>query len=398
MGSTVSHNNLDYISTWFYLGAQYIKGTNAQFAFVTTNSICQGEQVEPLWGYILQQNLEISFAYSSFKWTNNARHNAGVTCTIVGVRNINGQPKYLFSESQRNEVKDINPYLTGGRSMIVEKRSLPLSIEIPQLRFGSMPNDDGQLTLDEYEKQQLLSDSPKAEKFIKLFLGSQEFIRGEMRYCLWIEDDQVEEALQIPQIRERVEKCKEARANSKRETTRLLAQWPYKFGEIRYDKGQCIILPRVSSERRLYIPIDYLSAETVVSDSAFALYDAPLWLFGVLTSAMHMAWVRTVGGRLKTDYRYSAGLCYNTFPFPKLSEAKRSEIEEAATTVLLTREEYPAQTLADLYDPDGMPQDLREAHQRLDDLVESCYPGYPFASDEARLECLFRLYEKMTHA
>lgn len=282
--------------------------------------------------------------------------------------------------------------------MIVEKRSLPLSIEIPQLRFGSMPNDDGQLTLDEYEKQQLLSDSPKAEKFIKLFLGSQEFIRGEMRYCLWIEDDQVEEALQIPQIRERVEKCKEARANSKRETTRLLAQWPYKFGEIRYDKGQCIILPRVSSERRLYIPIDYLSAETVVSDSAFALYDAPLWLFGVLTSAMHMAWVRTVGGKLETRYRYSAGLCYNTFPFPKLSEAKRSEIEEAATTVLLTREEYPALTLADLYDPDGMPQDLREAHQRLDDLVESCYPGYPFASDEARLECLFRLYEKMTHA
>ena len=398
MGSTVSHNNLDYISTWFYLGAQYIKGTNAQFAFVTTNSICQGEQVEPLWGYILQQNLEISFAYSSFKWTNNARHNAGVTCTIVGVRNINGQPKYLFSESQRNEVKDINPYLTGGRSMIVEKRSLPLSIEIPQLRFGSMPNDDGQLTLDEYEKQQLLSDSPKAEKFIKLFLGSQEFIRGEMRYCLWIEDDQVEEALQIPQIRERVEKCKEARANSKRETTRLLAQWPYKFGEIRYDKGQCIIVPGVSSERRTYIPMDYLNSGTVVSNAAFAVYDAPLWLFGVLTSAMHMAWVRTVGGRLKTDYRYSAGLCYNTFPFPKLSEAKRSEIEEAATTVLLTREEYPALTLADLYDPDGMPQDLREAHQRLDDLVESCYPGYPFASDEARLECLFRLYEKMTHA
>ena len=203
-------------------------------------------------------------------------------------------------------------------------------------------------------------------------------------------------AKSIDSVNKRICKCHEIRENSTRESTKILADSSYKFGEIRYKESECIIIPAVSSERREYIPIGYLQEGTVVLNSAFAVYDAPIWLFGILTSKMHMAWVKTVGGRLKTDYRYSAQLCYNTFPFPSISEEKKKQIEEAAENVLVTRAFYPERTLAELYDPDKMPEDLKEAHAALDDIVESCYPGYPFANDEARLECLFKLYEKMT--
>ena len=266
------------------------------------------------------------------------------------------------------------------------------------MSFGSMPNDGGHLLLDEYEKEQLLLEDSRVESLLHPLLGALEFIRGEKRYCLWITDDLLPLALSIKSVALRIEKCRESRASSKRVSTNALADTPHQFGEIRYKDSNCIIVPGVSSEQRKYIPIGYLDAGTVITNSAFAVYDAPLWLFGLLTSAMHMVWVKTVGGKLETRYRYSAQLCYNTFPFPKISSEKKAEIEEAAEEVLITREYYPEKTLAELYDPDKMPQDLREAHAKLDDIVESCYPGYPFASDEARLECLFKLYEKMTAA
>ena len=221
-----------------------------------------------------------------------------------------------------------------------------------------------------------------------------EFINGITLYCLWIHDSQLAIANGIPPIQQRIEGNRQFRLYESVDG-QTLADRPHQFRK-HPDDSEKIIIPAVSSERREYIPMGLLDAETVVSNSAFAIYDAKTWLFGILTSRMHMTWVRTVGGRLKTDYRYSAQLCYNTFPFPKVSEAKKKEIEEAAEEVLITRENYPGQTLAELYDPDTMPQDLREAHARLDDIVESCYPGYPFANDEARLECLFRLYERMT--
>lgn len=205
-----------------------------------------------------------------------------------------------------------------------------------------------------------------------------------------------EEADAIQVIHKRIQKCQQTRLESKRASTRKLAEKPYSFGEVRYKETECIIVPGVSSENRKYIPIGYLDKGTVITNSAFAIYDASLWLFGILTSEMHMVWVRTVGGRLETRYRYSAGLCYNTFPFPSISDTKKSEIEEAATNVLLARENYPEKTLADLYDPEKMPEDLRAAHEELDAIVESCYPGAPFPNEEARLECLFKLYEKMT--
>ena len=229
---------------------------------------------------------------------------------------------------------------------------------------------------------------------IRKIYGSEEFINGNNVYCLWINDEQLPLAMNIPPIRKRIEANKHFRLHESKDG-QALADRPHQFREHPED-AEKIIIPRVSSENRTYIPMGYLDQKDIVSDSAFALYDAQTWLFGILTSKLHMVWVKTVGGRLKTDYRYSAQLCYNTFPFPKISAEKKKEIEDAAEEVLLTRENYPDKTLADLYDPNKMPKDLLEAHKKLDDIVESCYPGYPFASDEARLECLFKLYENMT--
>lgn len=385
---------LDYISIWFYLASKYIQSSKAKYAFVTTNSICQGEQVSVLWPEILSMGQEIQFAYSSFKWSNNAKNNAGVTVIIIGIAAENNKQKILFQGEKQLMTESISPYLsTGSRSIVYKQTIVPHGY--PKMCFGCMPYDNGHLLLNPYEYQEIIQAYPNSTKFIKRIYGSEEFINDKERYCLWIDDEQLNEALENDLIAKRIEKTKAYRLKSVDAGGRKLAKRSHQFRE--HPKlSPCIIIPRVSSERREYIPMGYLKAGTVVSDSAFAVYDAETWLFGLLTSKMHMAWVKTVGGRLKTDYRYSAQLCYNTFPFPSINGTKKEQIAEAAEEVLITRELYPDKTLADLYDPDTMPQDLREAHEALDELVDSCYPGYPFANDEARLECLFKLYEKMT--
>lgn len=395
MSDEIAFNNLDYIAVWFYKGANYIHSSNAQCAFVTTNSICQGEQVALLWPYIFNLNCEISFAYTSFKWSNNAKYNAGVTCSIVGLENENKGTKRIYNKDRIEVVTTINPYLSGGDAIIVKERTRSLSFD-QQMSFGSMPNDNGHLLLSPYERDTIIKDYPESEKLILPILGSKEFIRGEIRYCLWITEGLLPLAQSIPPIASRIDKCRKVRENSTRQSTQRLAQKPYQFGEVRYKNSPSIIIPSVSSERRTYIPMGLLSPGTVIANSAFAIYDAPTWLFGVLMSKIHMAWVKAVGGRLETRYRYSAQLCYNTFPFPKLSEAKRKRLTEAAEDILVTRAMYVDKTLADLYDPDTMPQDLREAHDRLDGLVDSCYSTQPLHDDEERLSILFRLYGKMT--
>ena len=398
MQDKITFNNLDYIATWFYIGSEYIKKSKSRLAFVTTNSICQGEQVALLWSYILSLGTEIYFAYSSFKWSNNAKNNAGVTCTIIGLRNFSAykdDPKYLFNRDEKKMIDNINPYLTNGTNTFVTKQGVTIS-DLPPIAFGSMPNDGGMLLLSEQEKANLIDEDERATQLIHQILGSQEFIRGEKRFCLWITDDLLPLALSINSVRKRIENCQKNREESSRNSTNLLASTPYKFGEIRYKDSECIIIPAVSSERREYIPIGYLPAGTVVSNSAFAVYDAPQWLFAILTSKMHMAWVKTVGGRLKTDYRYSAQLCYNTFPFPTISEAQKAELASLAQDVLDLREEHFDMTLGEMYNPETMPEDLKEAHHRLDLAVEHCYRPEPFTSDEERLECLFKLYVKMT--
>lgn len=386
---------LDYITIWFYLGAKYIKETKAEFAYVSTNSICQGEQVAVLWSLILSMNEEISFAHTSFKWANNAKYNAGVTVIVVGVSNKNKSTKHLYTTDKQISTPTINPYLSIGTSIIVHKE-IHTPKGYPKLCFGCMPYDGGNLLMDSAEYEDFIAKYPSDSHYLRLMYGSEEFINGKPRHCLWIDDNEAEDALRNEEIARRVERTRNLRLDSTDTSCLKLAERPYQFREHPDLNREKIIIPRVSSERRKYIPMGFLDKGFVISDSAFAIYDASLWLFGILTSEMHMIWVRTVGGRLETRYRYSAGLCYNTFPFPSIPDTKKSEIEEAATNVLLARANYPEKTFADLYDPDKMPEDLREAHEELDRIVESCYPGAPFANDEARLECLFRLYEKMT--
>lgn len=391
------YKKLDYIAVWFIKAAEYCKQSDASYAFVSTNSISQGEQVALLWPIIFNNGLEIKFAYTSFKWSNNAKSNAAVTVVIIGVGNKSkNTKKKLFSDTIRI-VENINPYLNSGADLIVKAAYSPLN-GMQEMTYGCKANDDGNLILEQYEIDKLLREYPVAEKFIKPLMGSLEFIRDEHRFCLWIDDVDFSEAYSIPPIRDRIERNRIYRQNGSAEAKRL-AERPHQFREhyhISERSKEKILVPRVSSERREYIPIGYVDKDTIISDSAFAVYDAEKWLFALLTSKMHNLWVRAVGGRLKTDIRYSATLCYNTFPFPKLTEAQKKELSILADNIITVREEEYELTLGKMYNPETMPEDLRKAHHQLDLAVERIYRPEPFASDEERLAHLFKLYAKMT--
>ena len=388
-------NNLDYIACWFYKGTQYLQNINAKVAFVSTNSISQGEQVGILWTHILDENIEIDFAYQSFKWKNNAKDNAGVTVAIIGLRNSSSKPKYLYIDNIKQEVKNINAYLVNAENIIVNKRSKPLS-KLKEMSFGSMPNDGGNLLLTQEEKNKLVENYPETNKLIKNFSGSQEFINGQNKYCLWITDENQDLAFANPTIKDKIEKCQRHREKSDREATNKLASNPHKFAEIRFKNSDSIIVPRVSSENRQYIPCGFLNTDSIISDSAEAIYDAEPWIFGVVSSLIHMVWVKAVGGSLETRIRYSSVLCYNTFPFPNISQKQKEEITELVFGVLDEREKHSQKPLAQLYDPNKMPEGLRKAHHALDKAIEQCYRPKPFESDEERLEYLFKMYEEMT--
>ena len=394
LGSVKSHRRFDYIANWFFLGSKYIKGSKARFAFVSTNSICQGEQLS-LWDEVLK-NTEIGFAYTTFNWSNNAKYNAGVSVVIIGIRGKSKERCFLYEGEEKKEVDSISPRLSNEPLYVsIQKQTKSIS-KLPEMRRGNMPNDKELLRLSVYERKQMLDNYPESRKFIRLQVGSEEFINNIERYCLWITDDDYFSAMSIPPIKERVDAVREYRLNSKDTTLHEQAKRPHQFREF-FECGEwSLLIPIVSSGRRDYIPIGFPPNKTIVPNSAQVIYNADSYLFGLLSSKMHNLWVKKNAGRMRSDFRYSIFLCYNTFPFPKISAKKKQEIESAAEDVLITREYYPEKTLAELYDPDKMPKDLREAHARLDDIVESCYPGYPFASDEARLECLFKLYEKMT--
>lgn len=396
LGHFESYKKLDYIACWFYNGSQYIKNTNTKLAFVTTNSICQGEQVILLWKPIFENNIEIFFAYSSFKWSNNAKYNAGVTVAIIGISNKSNEHKKLYSNNSFVVTKNINAYLLSAGNIFIENLSKSKNPDFAIMLKGSSPTDDGALILSKTERDNFIEKYPNNIDWVKIFIGSEEFINGKERYCLWINDNVSEQAFANDFVAGRLEKCRKMRLTSPKIATQKMADFPWVFGERRYSASESIIIPRHSSENRDYIPIGFLDENTVIADSAFAIYDAQLWLFGILTSKMHMAWVKAVGGKLETRYRYSATLCYNTFPFPKITDIKRTEIEQAAEDVLMAREQHSEKTLAQMYDPGHMPANLREAHSKLDRMVESCYRPAPFHSDEERLEHLFALYEKMT--
>lgn len=385
--------NLDYIALWFIKGSRYISGTKAKLAFVSTNSVSQGEHVALMFPKIFEQGLEIGFAYTSFKWENNAKNNAAVIVVVIGLRNISSKQKYIFSDGRQIETNRINGYLVScDTNIMINRRSKPLS-QLPSINFGNMPIDGGNLTLTDEERKTVIDQG--GEKFLKRFLGSAEFIRGISRWCLWITDETYSEADKVPFIKDRLQRVSAFRAVSKREDTIKLSKLPWRFGWVSYRPTNSIIIPKVSSERRIYIPIGFLDKNSVVSDLAFAIYDARPWVFGLLSSRMHMAWVRTVAGRLKTDFRYSSGIVYNNFPVPSLNETDKGKIEEKLFPILDARENHSEKSLGEMYDPDKMPEDLRVAHQELDELVDKIYRRQPFKNDEERLTHLFNMYETM---
>lgn len=389
-----NYKSLDYISAWFIKGVNYIQNFNAQFAFVSTNSICQGEQVALLWPPIFDKNLEISFAHTSFKWNNNAKANAGVTVIIVGIRNNSKLEKYLFSESRKYAVNNINAYLANAQNIIVEKRNKILS-NFPEMVKGSSPTDGGNLLLSLMEKNNLLN-SNLPQSLIKRYVGAFEFINDDERYCLWLSDDDALKYIHIEELDKRLNNVRLMRNASPKQATKDYATKPHRFIEIRHkETPTSIIIPRVSSSRRTYLPCSFLDNNSIISDSAQAIYSSETFIFSILSSLLHLTWVRAVAGYLKTDYRYSNLLCYNTFPCPSISKAQKQELEQCVFRILEERENHSEKTLAQLYDPDKMPQGLREAHRLNDLAVERCYRSKPFENDEERLEYLFKLYEKM---
>jgi len=400
---TKDFGKLDYVSLWYKLGADYIRGNNqAKMALVSTNSICQGEQVALLWPRVLGDELEICFAYQSFKWKNSARNNAGVTVIIVGIANKNEGKKYIFNgDDGQNQhlVAKINPYLTNGETVYIQSRSKPLS-GFPEMIYGSEPREGGNLMIDRFQYQDLTNKDPLIKKYIKKVSGSNEQLNRIERYCFWVDDSEIENSVLHSEIANRFERVKKYRLTSKRADTVKLAYKPNNFTSNTYREATAIIVPIVSSENREYLPVDFLDKNTVILNSAQAIYDPEPWIFGVISSKMHMVWVRAVGGRLKTDLRYSSSLIYNTFPFPPLTDSYKQALEQCVDRVIFTREEYPELTLAQLYDPKKMPENLRAAHADLDTAIDTIYMRHlnrrkPFESDGERLEVLFEMYEGM---
>ena len=392
---------LDYVTAWHLKAAQYIQNTRTKVAFVSTNSISQGEQVGVLWGVLFNfYKVKIHFAHRTFSWSNEAKGNAAVHCVIVGFATFDVVDKRIFDYEQikgeptERKVKNINPYLVEGNDSTISSRKEPIC-NAPKIVYGSMANDGGNLILSEDEKNQILTKEPGSEKFIRLFLGSDEFINNVKRYCLWLNNVKPEELRNLPLIKSRVEAVKTHRNNSKRPTTQKLAAFPHLFGEIRQSESNYLLIPGVSSENRKYIPIGFMPPEVIASDLARMVPNATLYYFGIITSEMHMAWVRQICGRLKSDYRYSNSLVYNNYPFPlSPTEAQNKKVEDAAQAVLDARSKYPNSSLADLYDPVTMPPDLVKAHQALDKAVDLCYRPQAFGTELARVEFLFGLYEQ----
>ncbi len=389
--------NLDYIACWFFKASEYIHHANAKYAFVSTNSICQGLHIPTLWPYIFKKHLEIEFAYKGFKWKNHALDNAGVTCIIIGVRNISkNNNKYLYNQDNKQRYKNINAYLIDYKNIFIKETKTPISPQMPIMTLGSMPVCGSSLLLVPQEYNHITNLYPEIKQIIKKAIGSREFLYKENRYCLWIEDNDLSIANNIPEIVSRIANVKRERVKSSKLATQKLSKTPHKFGEIRYNKSKALLIPRVSSEFLSYIPIGYIDAKSIILDSAQAIYHAEHYVFGIISSHLHMVWTKTLAGQLETRYRYSSTLCYNTFPVPKLSKQQKEIIKGLSLQIIAIRNQYPEKTIAYMYHANTMPTDLRHAHHNLDLIVEKCYRSKPFKNDSERLEHLFQLYEKTT--
>jgi len=399
-GAWVKHPKLakttDFVTGWFARFFDYADQVpDVVAAFVATNSVCQGQQAIDVWPVAFERGCEIRFAHTSFEWENLAAHNAGVTVVIVGMGKNSTLPKRLYQGDRVKQCSSIGPYLVPDSLAYVQKASMPIGEQSIML-FGNMPRDGGNLLLDSDTATKISAHDAAAQPFIKRLCGSEDLINGKLRYCLWIKDDEVESAKKSDFIAQRLKLVAENRSRSDAGSTRDFSKRPHRFVQIAgVAKENVIMVPKVSSESRLYLPVDFATSDTIVSDLAFALYDAPLWNLALIASRLHLVWIATVCGRFRTGWRYSNTLGWNTFPVPLLTEQNKCDLTACAEEILLARETHFPATIADLYDPETMPDDLRRAHEKNDEVLERIYIGRRFRNDTERLEKLFGLYSKM---
>jgi hypothetical protein len=393
---------LDFVAAWYRKATEFMSDNPLiKTAFVSTNSITQGEQVGILWPDLMRRGVKIYFAHRTFQWSSEASGRAAVHCVIIGFSLHDISDKRIFdyetpqAEAHEMKAKNINPYLVDAVNIFIGKRRAPIQA-VGKLAFGNMPNDGGNLLLDKSEKDLLLKQEPIAGNYIKRLIGSDEFINGYERFCLWLKGVSPATLKSMPMVMERIEKVKLRRLASHRETTRRLADYPMLFGEIRQPSSRYLAIPEVSSERRRYIPMDFVGADIIATNKIYTLSNATLYDFGILTSSMHMGWTRAVCGRLESRYQYSAGIVYNNFPWPQnIANQQKQSIEEIAQTILDIRKTYPESSLADLYDPLRTPPELVETHHKLDAAVDAAYSKRKFSGDAERVAFLFELYQQL---
>ena len=399
-GRTTSSGFLDYVAGWFIKAGDYQKRTNAVAAFVATNSICQGQSVSILWPLLFDAGCDILFAYTSFKWSNLASNKAGVTVVVVGIGPSVSGPRRLYQHDAQDKVvvregTSITPYLTLGARIIVEKRDSPLC-KLSVMEFGNKPTDGGHLLLRQEELPSLNLGAVQREKYIRRIFGSDDFINGGGRFCIWIEDGDLREAQSIESIRQRIDAVRQVRLASRDKGANALAKRAHQLKLMRIGARSTIVIPGVSSERRPYLPVGLVDERTALTNLAFGIYDGPLWDLALIASRLHLVWIATVCGKLKTDFRYSNTLGWNTFPVPTLTEKNKADLTRCAEDILLAREHHFPATIAEQYDPDNMPADLRAAHEHNDEVLERIYVGRRFKNDTERIEKLFDLYTKIT--
>lgn len=389
-----NYKNLDYAACWFLLATKYINRHGGAYAFVTTNSLTQGEQVSLLWPKLFEFGVHIRFGHKAFKWRNDARNTTAVTVVIIGVVNNSDTRRCeLFTQTSMTEPSQISPYLSPG-STLVQKRRQPIS-QLPYMIKGNMPYDGGYLLMDVETKNHAVEQDRRILEYVRRIVGSDEFINGIERWCFWITDDKADKALEIPIIRERANLVRDLRLSKTDRSAQRLAAYPYRFREMHETTTNSLVVPSVSSENREYVPVGFVDKKTVVTNLAFVIYDCDPWIFGVVSSKMHNLWIKAVCGGLETRIRYSSELGYNTFPFPNISEEQKRDIRRCVNQVIAAREEEFDKTYAQMYRKDQMSDELRFAHSLLDLQIERCYREEPFVNDEERLDCLFELYEKI---
>ena len=395
-----NYGNLDYVTSWYKKGIDYIdENPTCEIAYVSTNSICQGIAVPPLWRHVLSKGYEINFAYPTFKWNSEANDKAAVHCVIIGLSKTARKHKYIYPDGIAPviEASNINPYLMDAPSIIIDDIHDPIS-DVPKTAVGSFPTDGGNLVISADERDDFIQKEPLSEPYVRLYIGPEEFINNKKRYCLWLKDCSPAELRRMPNVLRRMEGVREYRLSSSKKQTQKRADTPHLFAEIRQPESDYLLFPRTSSERRAYLPIGFMSSEVIAGDTII-VPDATVYHFGVLESVLHMAWMRAFCGRLKSDYRYSGTLIYNNFPWPpKPTEAQKSKIEEAAQAILDARALYPDSSLADLYDSLTMPPELRKAHRANDAAVLEAY-GFPKDASESEIVArLFGMYQNLISA